>query len=124
MAGVHVGQSDLPAALAREICGPHAVLGLSAATAEELRAAAVRLLALAPVAARVRGVVTHAMAGLSKGLIEAARKNARRNVSVLADYARQGIPIVGTSTSCTLTLKERHLQRSRARPRSRLRVLG
>jgi thiamine-phosphate pyrophosphorylase len=40
VAGVHVGQSDLPVALAREICGPHAVLGHSAATAEELDAAA------------------------------------------------------------------------------------
>lgn len=40
VAGVHVGQSDLPVALAREICGPQAVLGLSAATAEELDAAA------------------------------------------------------------------------------------
>ena len=33
--------------------------------------AADKVAALAPVAARVRGVVTHAMAGLSKGLIEA-----------------------------------------------------
>ncbi|MFI7744195.1 thiamine phosphate synthase [Kocuria rhizosphaericola] len=39
VAGVHVGQSDLPVALARRICGPDAVLGLSAATAEELDAA-------------------------------------------------------------------------------------
>ncbi|MFI7483489.1 thiamine phosphate synthase [Kocuria sp. M1R5S2] len=40
VAGVHVGQTDLPAGLAREVCGPGAVLGLSAATAEELDAAA------------------------------------------------------------------------------------
>lgn len=39
VAGVHVGQTDLPVALAREICGPRAVLGLSAATAEEIDAA-------------------------------------------------------------------------------------
>ena len=36
--------------------------------------AADKVAALAPVAARVRGVVTHAMAGLSKGLIEALPK--------------------------------------------------
>ncbi len=40
VAGVHVGQSDLPVELARRICGPDAVLGLSAATAQELDAAA------------------------------------------------------------------------------------
>ncbi|WP_104117386.1 thiamine phosphate synthase [Arthrobacter sp. B1805] len=33
--GVHVGQSDLPADVARRIIGPDAVVGLSAATAEE-----------------------------------------------------------------------------------------
>ena len=36
--------------------------------------AADKVAALAPVAARVRGVVTHAMAGLSKDLIEALPK--------------------------------------------------
>ncbi|MFC3299021.1 thiamine phosphate synthase [Arthrobacter agilis] len=38
--GVHVGQSDLPADLVRQIVGPHAVVGLSAATPEEFRRAA------------------------------------------------------------------------------------
>src|SRR5690606_35560372 len=46
---------------------------------------------------------------LSKGLIEAARKNARKNVNVLADYARQGIPIVGTEPSCILTLRDEYI---------------
>ncbi len=45
---------------------------------------------------------------LSKGLIEAARKNARKNVSVLADYAKDGIPIVGTEPSCILTLRDEY----------------
>ena len=45
---------------------------------------------------------------LSKGLVEAARKNARKNVSVLADYARQGIPILGTEPSCILTLRDEY----------------
>ncbi len=40
VAGVHVGQSDLPAAAVRELIGAAAVLGLSASTPEQLAAAA------------------------------------------------------------------------------------
>jgi glycerol-3-phosphate dehydrogenase subunit C len=43
---------------------------------------------------------------LSNGEFGSARKYHQRNVNSLVAYARQGIPIVGTSTSCTLTLKE------------------
>jgi glycerol-3-phosphate dehydrogenase subunit C len=43
---------------------------------------------------------------LSNGEFEAARKHHQRNVDSLVDYARRGVPIVGTSTSCTLTLKD------------------
>jgi glycerol-3-phosphate dehydrogenase subunit C len=43
---------------------------------------------------------------LSNGEFKAARKFHVRNVSSLVEYARDSIPIVGTSTSCTLTLKE------------------
>jgi glycerol-3-phosphate dehydrogenase subunit C len=43
---------------------------------------------------------------LSNGEFGAAKKYHRRNVESLAKYARLGIPTVGTSTSCTLTLKE------------------
>jgi glycerol-3-phosphate dehydrogenase subunit C len=43
---------------------------------------------------------------LSNGEFDAARKYHASNVHHLVEYARQGIPIVGTSTSCTLTLKE------------------
>ncbi|AKK05481.1 thiamine-phosphate diphosphorylase [Corynebacterium mustelae] len=39
VAGVHVGHSDLPARLVRELIGPHALLGLSAATPAEVREA-------------------------------------------------------------------------------------
>ena len=35
--GVHLGQSDLPPALARDLIGPDAVLGLSASTPAQLR---------------------------------------------------------------------------------------
>ncbi len=43
---------------------------------------------------------------LSNGEFPAARQFHENNVRHLVEYARQGIPIVGTSTSCTLTLKE------------------
>jgi FAD/FMN-containing dehydrogenase/Fe-S oxidoreductase len=45
---------------------------------------------------------------LSKGLVDAARRSARRNVSLLAPYARQGIPIIGTEPSCILTLRDEY----------------
>lgn len=40
VAGVHVGQSDLPVEVVREMIGVNAVLGLSASTDEQLRLAA------------------------------------------------------------------------------------
>jgi glycerol-3-phosphate dehydrogenase subunit C len=43
---------------------------------------------------------------LSNGEFDAARSYHRGNVARLAGFARAGFPIVGTSTSCTLTLKE------------------
>ncbi|HEY5670287.1 MAG TPA: heterodisulfide reductase-related iron-sulfur binding cluster, partial [Anaerolineales bacterium] len=43
---------------------------------------------------------------LSNGEFPAARRHHISNVNHLIGYAKQGIPIVGTSTSCTLTLKE------------------
>jgi glycerol-3-phosphate dehydrogenase subunit C len=43
---------------------------------------------------------------LSNGEFGAARAYHQANVRKMVEYARQGIPIVGTSTSCTLTLKE------------------
>lgn len=43
---------------------------------------------------------------LSNGEFDAARAYHRANVNRLLGFARAGIPIVGASTSCTLTLKE------------------
>ncbi len=43
---------------------------------------------------------------LSNGEFDAAAKYHQRNIDNLIPFARQGIPIVGTSTSCTLTLKD------------------
>lgn len=36
VSGVHLGQSDLPPGIARELIGPQAILGLSASTLEQL----------------------------------------------------------------------------------------
>jgi len=48
---------------------------------------------------------------LSNAEFDAARRNAHVNIDSLVEYARQGIPIVGASTSCILTLKSdyRHI---------------
>lgn len=46
---------------------------------------------------------------LSKGLIEEARALAQQNVRILAPYARNGIPIVGTEPSCILTLRDEYV---------------
>jgi glycerol-3-phosphate dehydrogenase subunit C len=43
---------------------------------------------------------------LSNGEFAAARRYHLNNVRSLVEFAHQGIPIVGTSTSCTLTIKE------------------
>ncbi|HEV7605261.1 MAG TPA: anaerobic glycerol-3-phosphate dehydrogenase subunit C [Candidatus Limnocylindrales bacterium] len=42
---------------------------------------------------------------ISNGLYASARGRAEKNLGSLADYARRGYRIVGTSTSCTHTLK-------------------
>jgi glycerol-3-phosphate dehydrogenase subunit C len=42
---------------------------------------------------------------MNNGIYGAARGRAATNIDVLADYARRGYRIVGTSTSCTHTLK-------------------
>jgi len=46
---------------------------------------------------------------LSNAEFDAARKNARKNIKSLVRYAKEGYKIVGTSTSCTLSLKSDYL---------------
>ena len=41
---------------------------------------------------------------ISKGVLDVAARLARQNVDILADYARRGVPIIGTEPSCILTL--------------------
>lgn len=45
---------------------------------------------------------------LSKGRIEPARGMALKNVSLLAPYVREGIPVVGTEPSCVLTFRDEY----------------
>ncbi len=45
---------------------------------------------------------------LSKGLLKDAKHAAERNVEMLAPYANQGIPIIGTEPSCILTLRDEY----------------
>ncbi len=45
---------------------------------------------------------------LSKGIIEPVKKTARTNVSLLAEFAREGIPVVGTEPSCILTFRDEY----------------
>jgi glycerol-3-phosphate dehydrogenase subunit C len=42
---------------------------------------------------------------ISNGIYGEARDRANKNIRILADYARKGYRIVGTSTSCTHTIK-------------------
>jgi glycerol-3-phosphate dehydrogenase subunit C len=44
----------------------------------------------------------------SNGLFDAARKLANKNLEYLAPFARAGIPIIGTSTSCILSIKHEY----------------
>jgi glycerol-3-phosphate dehydrogenase subunit C len=46
---------------------------------------------------------------LSNAEFEVARRNAYKNIKSLVEYARAGYKIVGTSTSCTLSLKSDYL---------------
>ncbi|MEX2031346.1 MAG: FAD-linked oxidase C-terminal domain-containing protein, partial [Dehalococcoidia bacterium] len=45
---------------------------------------------------------------ISKGQLHTAANWARRNVAILAPYARGGVPIVGTEPSCILTLRDEY----------------
>jgi Fe-S oxidoreductase len=45
---------------------------------------------------------------ISKGLIQAAKRNAAYNVDRLAEYADKGIPIVGCEPSCMLVFRDEY----------------
>ncbi|MBI2486034.1 MAG: FAD-binding protein [Deltaproteobacteria bacterium] len=45
---------------------------------------------------------------LSKGIADSARSRAIRNVTLLAQYARRGIPVIGTEPSCILAFRDEY----------------
>lgn len=45
---------------------------------------------------------------LSKGLVTEAKRMAKRNVTLLAKYAREGVPIIGSEPSCILTFRDEY----------------
>jgi thiamine-phosphate pyrophosphorylase len=85
-AGVHLGQDDLPAADARTICGPAALIGLSTHTDEQLAAALaepVSYVAVGPVFATTTkdtGYEALALAGVERR----ARQAAARGIPLVA----------------------------------------
>ena len=47
---------------------------------------------------------------ISKGMMDAAKANARHNVALLHAYAGNGVPIIGCEPSCLLTLRDEYPQ--------------
>ncbi|HML95090.1 MAG TPA: FAD-linked oxidase C-terminal domain-containing protein [Thermodesulfobacteriota bacterium] len=45
---------------------------------------------------------------ISKGMLREAKRSARANAELLAGYAREGIPVVGTEPSCMLTFRDEY----------------
>ena len=72
----------------------------------EVGEGAVRVLAAAGVKVHLPEVVCCGRPMLSEGLVEAARKNARRNLDLLAPLIERGIPLVGLEPSCILTMRD------------------
>ncbi len=86
----------------------------------EIGLAAARVLRAGGFAPRL---VPHVCCGrpmISKGLLDQARANARRNVEVLAPFAERGVSIVGLEPSCLLTLRDEYLDLLPGDPRAQL----
>jgi Fe-S oxidoreductase len=67
---------------------------------------AVRLFAAAGARVRVPRVVCCGRPMLSEGLVDEARKNAKRNLDVLYPLVESGVPLVGLEPSCILTIRD------------------
>jgi Fe-S oxidoreductase len=68
--------------------------------------AAVRLFATAGARVLLPKVVCCGRPMLSEGLIDEARKNARRNLDLLFPLVERGVPLVGLEPSCILTVRD------------------
>jgi FAD/FMN-containing dehydrogenase/Fe-S oxidoreductase len=67
---------------------------------------AVRLFAAAGARVHLPDVVCCGRPMLSEGLIDEARKNARRNLDLLMPLIERGVPLVGLEPSCILTMRD------------------
>ncbi|CAN5857601.1 FAD-binding and (Fe-S)-binding domain-containing protein [soil metagenome] len=72
----------------------------------EVGEGAVRLFAAAGARVHLPGVVCCGRPMLSEGLVDEARKNARRNLDLLMPLVERGVPLVGLEPSCILTLRD------------------
>jgi len=72
----------------------------------EVGEAAVRLFAAAGARIHLPEVVCCGRPMLSEGLVEEARKNARRNLDLLIPLVERGVPLVGLEPSCILTMRD------------------
>jgi FAD/FMN-containing dehydrogenase/Fe-S oxidoreductase len=72
----------------------------------EIGVGAVRLFAAAGAKVHLPKVVCCGRPMLSEGLVDAARKNARRNVEILYPLVERGVPLVGLEPSCILTIRD------------------
>ena len=72
----------------------------------EIGEGAVRLFAAAGARVLLPEVVCCGRPMLSEGLIEQARKNAKRNLDILTPLIERGVPLVGLEPSCILTMRD------------------
>ena len=94
--GVHIGQDDLPAGVARELLGPDAVVGLSTHDAPQLEAALsepVSYLAVGPVYATRTKDTGYAAVGL-EAVRRAARAAGGRPVAAIGGITLETAPAV------------------------------
>jgi FAD/FMN-containing dehydrogenase/Fe-S oxidoreductase len=72
----------------------------------EVGEGAVRLFAAAGARVYLPDVVCCGRPMLSEGLIDEARRNARRNLDLLMPLVERGVPLVGLEPSCILTMRD------------------
>ena len=76
----------------------------------EVGEGAVRLFAAAGARVHLPEVVCCGRPMLSEGLVDEARKNAKRNLDLLMPLIERGIPLVGLEPSCILTLRDDYMK--------------
>src|SRR5215218_2652769 len=74
----------------------------------EIGEGAVRLFAAAGAKVDLPRVVCCGRPMLSEGLIDDARRNARRNLDLLYPLVERGVPLVGLEPSCILTIRDEY----------------